>query len=109
MPFWDEWIKRWTSQVRLKGHLCESNAFNRKGDARAWEVVRKKALRSGEEQKTQTEITCLDAYNKYLDCAEQRYTHNTFVEKHTLGQRFIRLRAVSRWKKSHLGWWPIFS
>jgi integrase len=88
MPYKDR--GKWRAVVKLGGvRTTESFPPTKQGyrDAVAWEAAEKER-RHKTSANTDTDFRSL--YNKYLDYCQIRHTPDTYTEKKTLGQRFLR-------------------
>ncbi len=88
MPYYDKTKRRWRGEVRLhagRGVVRKTRLFPTKKEASAWERETEKSLRTP----TRTATAFSTLYNEYLDYSKLRHGHDTFIEKRSLGKRFL--------------------
>lgn len=85
VPYYRERDKKWLGQVRHNGEKHVSPPFEKKADAKAWEVRTRKELKHFRPVGT----ACGDLSEKYLDFVQLKFTPKTYNLKFSILKEFL--------------------
>jgi hypothetical protein len=97
MPYRDKERDKWCGTVWIKKiRYRDTNLFDTRAEAKAWEAEERKKVLSNSRQVVQSvAMDFLTLYEEYLDLQKIALTdRRTFVAKPTLGRRFLAFLGV---------------